>query len=1055
MEKSMKELKRNLAFLLGTMMRRAALTLLLAVCTMTAGAAGLHYFHLNADNGTTNISGQPYGVAVDGNKGSVWCVNNLSSLEGTLYIEVHTDQPVCPLSYVFTTGADNDRYNGRNPKSWKVFAKQNANEPYPSTPIAEVTDDDVMQDVNTMDYEFFMNNSSFAKYQYFRFVFTATQGANEFQLGEIQIRGIENPTFVNLSSLQGGVYEVSDGAVLTGTSPNNLCVKVTSQGDATVILNNASIVNQFSSTAASLMNNGSCISCGTDVTLFLAKGSSNTLTCSGYHSPAIDANLGGGAVTIEGPGRLEANGGGESPGIGGYGNIDIRNNVGSVLACSEEGSNSIASYGGTLTIAGTQTQTGYIAENPYRYTSTNMLLGNGGEGYPYFIYCHSDWKIFASMITHQAYCDKYYKLMSDINVGDVIAWTAYTFKGTFDGDGHTITIDYGDNRLFSSPFAAVTDATIKNLRVSGTITTERQHAASIASNCSGATNIINCVSDVVFNSSINGDGSHGGFVGEVITGTTRISGCSFTGKFNLTNFSDMFNKKETTNCGGFVGWVRDNGHVIIKDCLFDPEEVDLTEGNLNFARASKTTGVDLENCYYRNSFELSQGKRAYAFTLADGIHFDSWNNSTYEEKNYYDVSDITIIAVDAHSNILDPNSNILDPNYTPQYLEFVYNLMKYGQRYFVEEGQYITVAYTGPVPEGYTFNNIFKCNEEEALWGIRLPAADATITPQFNPISYSLTYDLTGGTVATDNPTSYTIEDDDITLVNPTRDGFYFAGWTGTGLNEPTQTVTIPKGSMGNRSYRAALVRTELADGLDYDIYIDVNVPTASYTKTLGSERVGKHQAWFLPFEYTITSSDTEKFSFYKLNMIANSPAPGQDGNPDEMWVFVTPVAAGTVLHANMPYVYKPKEAVTDYQFTTLNATMKVPEAGAVATMQTMEDIYDVYGTYTNTSPSASDPFYYANIDGEFSFGNESTVVVGPYRWIIRKTSKYGGATSNARRMFIYDGESATGEQTGISTTSTLFPNGAEWYDLQGRKLSGKPAKGGVYVVNGKKVVVK
>jgi hypothetical protein len=57
--------------------------------------------------------------------------------------------------------------------------------------------------------------------------------------------------------------------------------------------------------------------------------------------------------------------------------------------------------------------------------------------------------------------------------------------------------------------------------------------------------------------------------------------------------------------------------------------------------------------------------------------------------------------------------------------------------------------------------------------------------------------------------------------------------------------------------------------------------------------------------------------------------------------------------------------------------------------------------------------------------------------------------------MFIYDGESATGDQTGISTTSTLFLNGAEWYDLQGRKLSGKPAKGGVYVVNGKKVVVK
>ena len=38
---------------------------------------------------------------------------------------------------------------------------------------------------------------------------------------------------------------------------------------------------------------------------------------------------------------------------------------------------------------------------------------------------------------------------------------------------------------------------------------------------------------------------------------------------------------------------------------------------------------------------------------------------------------------------------------------------------------------------------------------------------------------------------------------NPTRQGYDFAGWTGTGLDKPTMTVTVPAGSTGNRGYTA------------------------------------------------------------------------------------------------------------------------------------------------------------------------------------------------------------------------------------------------------------
>ena len=78
-----------------------------------------------------------------------------------------------------------------------------------------------------------------------------------------------------------------------------------------------------------------------------------------------------------------------------------------------------------------------------------------------------------------------------------------------------------------------------------------------------------------------------------------------------------------------------------------------------------------------------------------------------------------------------------------------------------------------------------------------------TLTAKFsNLISYNITYNLNGGTAT--NPTSYTVESDAITLTNPTKNGYNFTGWSGTGLaGEANMTVTVPKGSMGNRVYTA------------------------------------------------------------------------------------------------------------------------------------------------------------------------------------------------------------------------------------------------------------
>ena len=244
-----------------------------------------------------------------------------------------------------------------------------------------------------------------------------------------------------------------------------------------------------------------------------------------------------------------------------------------------------------------------------------------------------------------------------------------------------------------------------------------------------------------------------------------------------------------------------------------------------------------------------------------------------------------------------------------------------------------------------------------------------------------------------------------------------------------------------------------IADGDTYTATEDFTAGTATYTKTVSATKA--HMAWFVPFDYTITEADLEKFKFWKINMIANAPNPQTDAT-DEVWMFLKPMQEGDVLHANMPYVYWALEAVDGYEFTTADAVLKAKADGAVVTMQTMEDTYNLYGTYGPTSPSISDPFYYMNSVGEQCLGNNGSVSVRAFRWIIRKTSKYGNTTSYAPRIIIFDGESDVTGISQIEDDNLRMENEAgAWYSLDGRKLNGKPSRAGIYINNGRKVVIK
>lgn len=152
-------------------------------------------------------------------------------------------------------------------------------------------------------------------------------------------------------------------------------------------------------------------------------------------------------------------------------------------------------------------------------------------------------------------------------------------------------------------------------------------------------------------------------------------------------------------------------------------------------------------------------------------------------------------------DVINGTTNTPNPNGTPVTVTYAYGAL--GGTYATQIVQAGEKAIQPDVPsrQGYQFTDWYlddtKYDFNTAVTG------NMTLTAQWTLDRYTISYNLNNGT-ATGNPDSYTVESDAITLNTPTRPGYTFTGWSGTGLDgENNMTVTIEKGSTGERSYTA------------------------------------------------------------------------------------------------------------------------------------------------------------------------------------------------------------------------------------------------------------
>lgn len=248
---------------------------------------------------------------------------------------------------------------------------------------------------------------------------------------------------------------------------------------------------------------------------------------------------------------------------------------------------------------------------------------------------------------------------------------------------------------------------------------------------------------------------------------------------------------------------------------------------------------------------------------------------------------------------------------------------------------------------------------------------------------------------------------------------------------------------------------------IDGETYSDINeslVGTLKYIRTFNNKN---WQALYVPFRMEYNDWKDE-FDVARINDV-NQYDDDDDGTIDRSKLEFFYMPEGSHTTANVPYLIRLKqdESVTtgEKTFTLSNATL-YPADENEFDVSSWTTLFIFKGTYS-TIPAATVVAnkYYA-IGGNKLRQSDGSTDLSSYRWYMRVTDRNGVPKDIGSEVKIdvigWDGME---EETGIEEVQNSkfkVQNDVEpVYDLSGRKLSNRQIRKGIYIRNGKKVVIK
>lgn len=256
------------------------------------------------------------------------------------------------------------------------------------------------------------------------------------------------------------------------------------------------------------------------------------------------------------------------------------------------------------------------------------LAGSGTKDDPYLIGSAED---FAAITWQNS--SGYFKLTDNITVTKPCD---ATFKGTFDGDGHTVTLTLnvtsGNAGLFGETGGG---AVIKNLTVDADVTSTAGSnyaaTAGLVGKVSGSTTVENCgVTGTASNTSTSSSPVYvGGLIG-YLTGN-----CTVTNSYSQATVSNT-NSASSSSTGGFLGKTSNYYTLTVKNC-YSSGDVTANKGYAGgftgYVYCSSSYKHIYENCYAAGTVQVtgaSSNACGFAYSYAySGYTFTNcyYNNS--------------------------------------------------------------------------------------------------------------------------------------------------------------------------------------------------------------------------------------------------------------------------------------------------------------------------------------------------------------------------------------------------------------------------------------------
>ena len=584
-----------------------------------------------------------------------------------------------------------------------------------------------------------------------------------------------------------------------------------------------------------------------------------------------------------------------------------------------------------------------ISEDDFAESGTNEYTIKTANGWGWFCFATN------YNLAPEGFGGKTVKLDADVSSSEMAGKSGHPFKGTFDGQGNTLTFNLQASEGYSAPFHYTNGATISNLNVTGLIEGNSiSPLAGLVGRAEGNITIENCHVSTQISTTHSGAAWHGGVIADWngTSATCTVTGCVYDGLIYNPNEAGV-----TTSCRGFIGSdYGNNGTITFTDCLSAPaaygtDKYALGGNCFTFVYPNSDPTYNMTNCYYTSILGNRQGRPAATATVAPA----NLGNATTD-----------------------------------------HGMVKGYKNGFLYNGKYYTPKYGDAVVE-YRFNE----------WNER---ADVTINGTNNQ---------------------------------------------GTGVNLVGVNITEEVG----------------------------NIKSVTYNRPFNTAQAA---TVILPFDYICNDNEGGKFYGFKEvayveglhKWVCTMQEPGN--------------TAETTLTANTPYLFMPSE--TKMKFPNISSM-----TGGVVTLQTTtandglyggatkDAAWNFHGTYKGKSWAVASNDYGFAAQSGMSVGGESVeagqfvrfttgAFIKPMRCYLsyvgtdapapaRGLTRSAAATDDLPQSITVRLVSRSGETTAIgeidTKTGKMTFDSEAWYTLDGVRLSGKPSTKGIYINNGRKIVIK